>query len=487
MLRPKINVLEENTVRQVIDEAIQLLENPGVRVHNEEGLALLVSAGARVDRVKQVAYIPERLVWDALATTPKSFDLFNLNGQPAVHYGGDDVHFDPGSTAIAILDSQTGKQRPAVTADFVKYIRLVEALPQLDAQSTAMVCSDVVEEIGDLYRLYLALVYMRKPIITGAFRKDTWWVMKDMLVAAAGSEADLADKPLAVFDVCPSPPLLWSDLTCQNLIDCARMGIPAELISMPMAGATAPVTLAASITQHAAESLSGIVIHQISKSGSPIVWGGSPGAFDMREGTLPMGAAETWLIDAGYVQVGKALGLPTQVYMGMSDAKMVDAQCGLESMGGAMMAALCGANMVSGAGMLDYESCQSYEKLVIDAEIIGLAKRTIAGVTVREQPIALDIMRQMGHRGEYLAHPHTRKWYRQELTMPSPVIDRGSLDAWEMNGSKSAVVRAKERVDALLANSPPSPLPEEIRREIRAIAVRAGRQFGMQDLPSLPD
>jgi len=173
--------------------------------------------------------------------------------------------------------------------------------------------------------------------------------------------------------------------------------------------------------------------------------------------------------------------------MGMSDAKMVDAQCGLESMGGAMVAALCGANMVSGAGMLDYESCQSYEKLVIDAEIIGLAKRTLAGVTVREQPIALDIMRQMGHRGEYLAHPHTRKWYRQELTMPSPVIDRGSLDAWEMNGSKSTVERAKERVDALLANSQPSPLPEETRREIRAIASRAARQFGMQDLPPLPD
>jgi len=224
---------------------------------------------------------------------------------------------------------------------------------------------------------------------------------------------------LAVFDVCPSPPLLWSDLTCQNLIDCARAGIPAELVSMPLSGATSPVTLAAAITQHAAESLSGIVIHQLSKAGAPIVWGGSPAAFDMRQGTTPMGAAETWLIDAGYVQVGKSLGLPTHVYMGMSDAKLLDAQCGLESMGGALMAALCGANMVSGAGMLDFESCQSFEKLVIDAEIIGLVKRTIGGIAVREQPIALDIMRQMGHRADYLAHPHTRKWFRQELYIPS--------------------------------------------------------------------
>lgn len=487
MLRPKINVLDESLVRQMLDEALQLLVDPGVRVHNQEGLSLLAEAGVKVDWTLQVAYIPEYLVWDALGSTPKSFHLFDLTGQPAVHYGGDDVHFDPGSAAISFLDRDTGKQRTPLTADYVRLIQLVEALPQLDAQSTAMVCSDVVEEIGDLYRLYLALAYVRKPIITGAFRKDTWWTMKEMLAVVAGGETELASKPLAVFDVCPSPPLLWSDLTCQNLIDCARAGIPAQLVSMPMAGATAPVTLAGAITQHAAECLSGIVIHQLARAGSPIVWGGSPGAFDMREGTLPMGAAETWLIDAGYVQVGKSLGLPTHVYMGMSDAKLLDAQCGLESMGGALMAALCGANMVSGAGMLDFESCQSLEKMVIDAEIIGLAKRTIGGVAVREQPIAVDIMRQMGHRGEYLANPHTRKWYRQELSMPSAVIDRGSLDAWEAKGSKSTVERAGERVDVLLKNPQPSPLPAETRNALREIATRAAQQFGMNQLPSLPE
>src|SRR5450756_716904 len=118
-----------------------------------------------------------------------------------------------------------------------------------------MVCGDVVPEIGDLYRLYLALNYIRKPIVTGAFRTDTWWTMKEMLVAVAGGEAALAARPIAVFDVCPSPPLLWSDLTCQNLIDCARAGIPAELVSMPLAGATAPVTLCLLYTSDAADDL----------------------------------------------------------------------------------------------------------------------------------------------------------------------------------------------------------------------------------------
>jgi trimethylamine--corrinoid protein Co-methyltransferase len=487
MRRPRIEVFDEDVVGQIIQEGLQLLVDPGVRVHNQEALRLLADAGADVDFELQVARIPVPIVEQALKSTPSEFTLFDLYGKPAVHYGGDDVHFDPGSAGISVQDVKTGVQRAPNTADYIRWVKLVEALPQIDAQSTAMVCQDVVEEIGDLYRLYLALNYMRKPIITGAFRKDTWWSMHAMLQVVRGSQAELEQLPLAVFDVCPSPPLLWSDLTCQNLIDCARMWIPAELVSMPLAGATSPVTIAAAVVQHTAECLSGIAIHQLARSGAPIVWGGSPAAFDMREGSTPMGAAETWLIDAGYVQVGKALNLPTHVYMGMSDAKLVDAQCGLESMGGALSAGLMGANMVSGAGMLDFETCLSYEKLVIDAEIIGLVKRVIQGIELREQPLALDVMRQMGHRADYLSSAHTRKWFRKELSFPSEVIDRSSYDAWQQKGSESVVERAAHRVDELIKTYQPSELSAEVRAELRQIASRAARQFGMPGLPDLAE
>jgi trimethylamine--corrinoid protein Co-methyltransferase len=233
-MRPKLNILSDELVNQIIAEGFELLMDPGVRVHNQEALALLADVGAEVDREAQIARIPERIVRQALETRPSEFYLYNLDGEPVVHYGGDSVQFDPGSAAITVLDSETQEQRQPVTVDFVKFVK-----------------------IGDLYRLYLALNYMRKPIITGAFRKDTWWTMKDMLVAITGGEEALAAKPIAVFDVCPSPPLLWSDLTCQNMIDSARYGIPSELVSMPLAGATAPVTLAAAVVQHTAECLSG--------------------------------------------------------------------------------------------------------------------------------------------------------------------------------------------------------------------------------------
>ena len=487
MMRPKLNILGDELVEQIIAEGFELLMDPGVRVHNEEALELLADAGADVNAETRIAHIPEPIARRALETAPSEFYLYNLDGEPVVHYGGDSVQFDPGSAAITILDSETQEQRRPHTADFCKFVKLVETIPQLDAQSTAMICTDVPEEIGDLYRLYIALNFMRKPIITGAFSKDTWWTMKEMLVAVAGSEKALAARPIAVFDVCPSPPLLWSDLTCQNMIDCARYGIPSELVSMPLAGATAPVTLAGAVVQHTAECLSGVTICQLAQEGAPIVWGGSPATFDMRQGTTPMGAVGTWMIDCAYTQVGKALAMPTHAYLGMSDAKVVDAQCGLESAGGTIMAALAGVNMVSGAGMMDFESCQSYEKLVIDAEIIGMAKRLIGGVEARDDPIALTLMRKLGHRADYLAQTHTLKWFAKELYIPSAVIDRGSLDRWKKQGAKTTFERAADRVNELLATYKPSPISDELRAELRDITTKAAQRFGLDELPPLSE
>ena len=484
-MKPQLNLLNQEIINKILDEAAQLLQDPGLQVHNEDALNLLAGAGAAVDLEKQIASISEKLIKRAVASCPKDFYLYDLDGEKAVHYGGDDIHFTPGSSVVSILDSRTQVQRKPVTEDFVRFVKLVEMLPQLDAQSTSMICADVPEEIGDLYRLYLALLFMRKPIITGAFRKDTWWVMKELLTAVAGSEKQLAEKPIAVLDVCPSPPLIWSDLTCQNLIDCARHNIPSELVSMPLTGATSPVTLLGAVVQHAAENLSGIVISQLANPGAPIVWGGSPAAFDMRYGTTPMGAVETWMIDVAYSEVGKSLHLPTHAYLGMTDAKIIDTQSGLESSGGALMAALAGVNMISGAGMMDFESCQSFEKLVIDAEMIGMAKRLKRGLEPRGETLGLDLIRKHGHHADYLTDPHTLKWFDQELYIPSPVIDRRTYDSWVQAGSKTTLQRAEERVEHLLKKYEPGTMDENTKAELRKITEKAARKFGMQELPEI--
>ena len=484
MLRPSLQFLASDTVDRVVAEAIELLQDPGVQVHSERALALLGDHGAQVNSQAQVASIPAGLVEQALETVPKSFHLYDLEGQPTVHYGGDDVHFDPGSASIEILDYAETKSRAPVTPDLVRYVKLADSLPALDAISTALVCSDVPQEVSDLYRLFIVLIYGRKPVVTGAFGVDTWHVMKDLLVTVAGSEEALAEKPTAVFDVCPSPPLLWSEITCENLMDCAQYGIPAELVSMPLTGATGPATLLGAVVQHAAEDLSGIVIHQLANPGAPIVWGGSPAAFDMRTGTTPMGAIETMMIDCSYAQVGKSLGLPTHAYLCMSDAKVVDAQCGFESGIGATLGALAGINMISGPGMLDFESCFSLEKLVIDADIVGMTKRLLLGMLERESPIAVDLIRQVGHAGKFLSTDHTRKWFREELFIPSDAVDRDFRRQWEDKGSKDATQRAHERVEALVGAYRAKEMAKELVSELESITLRALSGAGMSSLPS---
>jgi trimethylamine--corrinoid protein Co-methyltransferase len=207
----------------------------------------------------------------------------------------------------------------------------------------------------------------------------------------------------------------------------------------------------------------------------------------MREGTTPMGDVATWMIDCAYAQVGKRLNLPTHAYLGMSDAKVLDAQCGMESAGGTLLGALAGVNMISGAGMMDFESCQSLEKLVIDAEMIGMTKRLLRGIEPRDEPIALKLFEKLGHRADYLAEPHTLKWFSKELYLPSAVIDRGTTDAWLRKGATTAGERAADRVKTLVASYKPAPVSRELRAELRAIATAAARKFGMDELPPLPE
>ena len=164
----------------------------------------------------------------------------------------------------------------AQTPDLIRVLKVAEQISQYDAQSTAIVCTEVKKEIQDLYRLYLVMLYSKKPIVTGAFTNKTVHYMMDMLAIFAGGREALREKPRAVFDVCPSPPLIWWNFGAGNLIALARAGVPAEIVSMPLAGAAAPVTLLGAVTQHAAECLSGITIHQLAQAGSPIVWGGAP-------------------------------------------------------------------------------------------------------------------------------------------------------------------------------------------------------------------
>jgi len=341
----------------------------------------------------------------------------------------------------------------------------------------------VPERISDSYRLFLSLLFGVKPVVTGAFTIEAFNIMKDLQLAVRGSQEELTAKPLAVFSCCPTAPLKWSDVTSQNVVDCAKHSIPVEYISMPLSGFVAPVTLVGTLVQHTAETLSGVVISQLSNPGAPALYGGSPAIFDVRYETTPMGAVETMMIDCAYNEIGKHLRLPTQAYMALSDAKMLDAQAGLETCMGATLAALAGINNISGPGMLDFESCQSLEKLVLDNEICGMTLRLIEGIEPKEDFPALPHFQELLAEKHLLISDHSRKYLREEHYFPSIAIDRANRSRWHEEGSRTLRGRAHAEVEKLLAEYEPSALPDEVKAEMTKLMEAEAKRHGMDALP----
>lgn len=479
----RLGLVDEGLRLRIETEAFTLLEDLGVRVQGAAARDLLAGRGATV--ADGVARLPRALVHEALATVPRRFTLHDRGGTPVVEYGGDRSHFDPGSSCVNVLDPDTLEHRKARAADLVRLVQVTEGLAAYEAQSTALVCDDVPAGIADIYRLFLVLWYSAKPVVTGAFSGASTEAMIALLEAESGGAAALRARPRAIFDVCPVPPLLWSEFACESLLALARAHVPAEIVSVPLAGATAPVTLAGAVVQHTAECLAGVTIHQLAAPGAPVVWGGAPAIFDMRSGNTPMGAIETGMLNLTCAQVGKSLGLPTHGYLCGSDAKRVDAQAGMEAGMAALVGVLGGINMISGAGMLDFLASHSAEKLVIDAEAIGAAQRFGRGVEARGDSLALAMFARTGLAGEFLKLQDTRTFFRQEQHLPSSVIDRGSLRAWQESGRPDAFARARGRVGELLDRYRRPPLAPEREEAMLALIRREAARVGLEPLPGV--
>jgi trimethylamine--corrinoid protein Co-methyltransferase len=252
---------------------------------------------------------------------------------------------------------------------------------------------------------------------------------------------------------------------------------------MPLAGFTAPVTLTGTLIQHTAEVLSGIVISQLLNPGTPVLLGGSPAIFDIRNETTPMGAIETMMLDCSFNEIGKYLNLPTQAYTAMSDAKQIDAQAGLESGMGAALAVLSGINSISGPGMIDFEGCQSLEKLVLDNEMCGMAFRLIDGVTPRDDFPALPIFQELLREKHLLIADHTMRYRDKEIFSPGPAIERANRQRWKQQGSMDLDARLGNEVDKLLKTYQPSTLPETTKKDLIKLMEDEARRYGQDRLP----
>ena len=476
-MRPRLRFLSDELIERILDEAYKLLETKGVTLHHEVLLARLAEAGCGVDADTKCVRMPREVVEGAVRTVPSGFELWNIAGESRCDLSGDNVHFTPGSTAIKMLDGETHRMRPVSTDDMLRCGMLVEQLDAIDYSATAVVPDDVPKAIGDSIRLYALLKTTSKAIVTGAFTIEGFDVMAEMHLAVRGTREALREKPFTIFSCCPSSPLKWSTTTADNTARCAELGIPVEFIAMPLAGLVSPISLIGCVIQHTVETLSGIVISQATCPGAPILYGGSPGVFDMRTMAATISAVEAQMIDCAYIEVGKYLGLPTQAYIGMSDSKTLDAQAGFESGGGLYLAGLAGVNSISGPGMHYFESCLSLEKLVFDAELCAMTRRLVAGLEPREDFPADALFDELLREKTLLTADHTLKYFRQEHYIPGPVIDRTQLQG-RLGGAPDLMQRARDEVEGHLARyEPPDVLSPEQRRDLEGVMTAAAGDF----------
>jgi trimethylamine--corrinoid protein Co-methyltransferase len=461
-----LELLSREEVETIHTTSLKVLETVGMEIDNEDALKILSNAGAQVDFQRKMAYIPEELVEELLKKVPSEVRLYGFDGKHDTLLAGTNVCFDPGSTALYMLDRETNVMRRPTPTDFANFVRLVDALEYIHVQSTAMTVSDVPDRLVDRFRFYLILKNSVKPIIAGAFTIEGFYDMKHMLEIVLGGEEALVKRPHLLMDVCPSPPLKWSKMTSQNLVDSARFNIPVEIIPAPQMGSTAPATLAGLLVQHNAEFLSGLVMSQIVNEGLPVIYSGSPSMMDMRYGTGCVGSIEVAMLSAAYAQLARSYRIPSGAYLGISETKVVDAQTGLESAIGLIIGTLASINCITGPGMLGFENCQSFEKLVIDNEICGMALRLARNIDVNEETLAFNLIKEVGPGGHFLSKKHTLEWFQIEEYLPSTVIDRVSRPQWERTGSKDTLNRAKKYVDKTLSEHHPKPLSSDAEREL---------------------
>ena len=483
-MKPSLNILEDELIVRILDEAKRILSEIGVEVRGPALRQRLLDHGLKMvdDRI----LFPSDIIDNAIATTPHSFTLYDRDGNRHAELGGNIVHFVPGSSGLKTLDRRTGQTRLATTADFVEYIRLADGLEHIAYLATAFSTNDDIEpQVSDVWRLYLSLTNSRKPVVSGAFTEHGVPRMAEMMQLFRHDRVDLITRPLSIFTITATGMFRYSEDSCQNLMDCVEAGIPVEIVPVTLMGLIAPVTLVGATVFHVADVLAGLTMAQIVRPGTPVLFGGAPATFHMKAATSPMIAVEALQLDLAYVAVAKSLGLPTQAYMALSEGKSLDAQAGGETYGSALLAALAGVNSVSGPGMLDYLLVFSLPKLVLDNEWCGQALHFMRDLQPKDDLPTLDLVRTLLDEQHLITAVHTSTHWPQELYLPGGVIDRQNRENWEKVGQPTLDQRAVAEVERRLAAYEPVETDARVDAEMRRL-ILAGMVDRERPLPTIP-
>jgi len=460
--------LAEDGIQAIHQTSLRVLAEVGVRVSLPSARDLFRQAGADVDEASGIVKAPSELVMELIGQAPSRVKLCGRaeNGDLDCDVGGTRVYMGTGGTALNVQESGSTDRRPARLADVIHMARLVEKLDNIHFYMLNVYPNDLPVEKVDVNRFAAGLNYTRKHVMGGVYTIEGVRSVAKMAAMIAGSSEALRQRPFISMVACVISPFVIDEKYGELAIEAARTGIPVVVPSEPLCGATAPITLAGNLVVWTVDTLAGAMLTQLVSPGAPILAGCVASITDMRNLKYLSGAVEMGLLNAAAAQMAQFYKLPVYTTAGMSDSKVNDVQAGYESAITSVLVALAGGNWVhDAAGFLEFCLTASYDKLVIDNEVLGMVMRAVSGIEVSEETLSFDLIKATGPGGHFVSGRHLRKHMRRELYSPT-LSDREDRQAWAEAGAKDAWTRASEYVRGILNEPAEQTVPPQVRRRI---------------------
>jgi trimethylamine--corrinoid protein Co-methyltransferase len=460
--------LTDRDIEQIHRTVLRVFSEVGVQVNHDEALEIFEKAGAKADRRSRIVRFEEAMVMDLIRQAPAKVNLCGRepDGSLDCEIGGTRVYLGTGGTALNVQDPGADDNRRSELRDIMNMARLVEELENIHFYMLNIFPNDIDREEIDVNRFGAALNRTKKHIMGGVYTLEGVRNVIAMAEMIAGSPEALRQRPFISMVACIISPFKLDEDYGRLAIEVAKNRIPLVVPAEPLCGATAPVTLAGNLVVDCVDTLTGVMLAQLVNPGTPVLFGCISSITDLRDMKYLAGAVEMGLLNAAASQMAQFYELPIYATAGMSDSKVNDAQSGYESALTNLMVALAGGNFIhDAAGFLEFCMTASFDKLVIDNEIIGMVMRAVEGIRVDETTLAFDEIQKVGPGGHYVSSRHTRRYMRTEQYMPT-LSDRENRDIWEAAGGKDARRRATEIARSVLNAEPVSLIDTDVRRRI---------------------
>lgn len=457
-----LDYLESGELEQIHRASLTVLEKNGVEFHSKEARDVLIKGGAKVEGEK--VFFPPELVMEQVAKAPAEFTLHARNPENSVVVGGDNTVHAPGYGAPYVMDYVQAERRNANYKDYIAFTRLCGNSENIDVVGGVVVePNDIDDHLRHAKMLQAAVKHTDKCLMGSAMGAKKAQESLEMAGIIFGGVDRVRENPALISLINTNSPLQFDPRMLDALMVYARNNQPVLISALAMTGTTSAVTLAGSLVQQCAEVLSGIVLAQLVNPGTPVVFGSASSIVDLRTGNLAIGSPESVKMFSVIAQLARFYGIPSRGGGSLTDALIPDAQSGLESMMVLNTCVLSGINfMLHSAGLQENYMTMSYEKFVIDDEMLGMAKSYGKRFSVNDDTLAVDTITGVGSGGNYISDEHT---FRHMKEMRIPIVSARQNYAGTTEFVDIAQ-RAHDYCTAVLQDYQNPPLDEKIENEL---------------------